>query len=184
MSKVLTVLVVVIFFAMSNNMEAIADSAKELEFKSKASLERLLENTNNAKQVLNDSKAILVFPEIYKAGLFFLGGEYGEGVLFSDHVANSYYNIASGAFGWQLGAQKKTLIMLFMNDDVLQNFRNNDNWDLGLDASIAVITVGASGSIDTASLNKPILVFVLDQKGLMYNLTLEGTKITRIDKKL
>ena len=173
-------LVCLLLFTSSLSLEAA--TAEELNLKSKLSLERLLRNTENGKEVLDSSKAVLVFPEIYKAGIFFLGGEYGEGVLFSQSSTNSYYSIASGSFGWQLGAQKKSLIMMFMNDEVLQRFRKSSNWDLGVDASVAVITVGANGSIDASKLNKPILVFVIDQKGLMYNLTLEGTKITKINK--
>jgi lipid-binding SYLF domain-containing protein len=69
-----------------------------------------------------------------------------------------------------------------MQDDVLKNFLVSPNWKIGVDASVAVLTVGADGSIDSEKLNQPIIAFVIDQKGLMYNLTLEGTKVTKIKK--
>jgi lipid-binding SYLF domain-containing protein len=45
-----------------------------------------------------------------------------------------------------------------------------------------VVTIGAGGSIDTDSLTSPIIAFIIDPKGLMYNLSLEGSKISRIDR--
>jgi lipid-binding SYLF domain-containing protein len=69
-----------------------------------------------------------------------------------------------------------------MQDDVLKNFLVSPSWKIGVDASVAVLTVGADGSIDSEKLNQPIIAFVIDQKGLMYNLTLEGTKVTKIKK--
>jgi lipid-binding SYLF domain-containing protein len=46
---------------------------------------------------------------------------------------------------------------------------------------VAIITVGAGGSIDSNNISNPVIGFVLDPKGLMYNLTLEGSKISRIN---
>ena len=78
--------------------------------------------------------------------------------------------------------KKKTIIILFMQEDALKKFRDSSGWKVGVDASIAVIAVGAGGAIDTAKINEPIIAFIFDQKGLMYNLTLEGAKITKIKK--
>lgn len=171
---------VCILFGLSNNAKAA--SAIELESSSKAKIQNFLKTKVGAKELFDKSKATLVFPGVYKAGIFFLGGEYGEGVLFSKDAPNAYYSLASGAFGWQLGAQKKTVMLLFMNEEVLNDFRSSKNWEVGADASLAVVNVGASGAIDTKTTNKPILAFVFDQKGLMYSLTLEGTKFTKINK--
>ncbi|MFQ5486736.1 MAG: YSC84-related protein, partial [Desulfobacterales bacterium] len=83
---------------------------------------------------------------------------------------------------FQLGAKKKTIIIAFMDKGELKSFRNSDGWKVGADASVTVVAVGADGSIDTAKTNKPIVAFVFDQKGLMYNLTLEGSKITKLQR--
>ena len=45
---------------------------------------------------------------------------------------------------------------------------------------MTVIAVGAGGAIDTNTVRSPVVGFIFDQKGLMYNLTLEGSKISRI----
>ena len=69
-----------------------------------------------------------------------------------------------------------------MDKGTLKDFRNSEGWKVGADASVTVVTVGADGSIDTAKTNKPIVAFVFNQKGLMYNLTLEGAKITKLKR--
>jgi len=47
---------------------------------------------------------------------------------------------------------------------------------------VVLIDLGADASIDTTKANKPIVGFVIGQKGLMYNLTLEGSKISKMQK--
>lgn len=139
------------------------------------------EAVTGSGEVLRRAKGILVFPAVFKAGIGF-GGEYGEGALRIRGRTVDYYNTAAASIGFQLGGQKKTIIFAFMQDDALRAFRESSGWKVGVDASVAVIAVGAGGSIDSANLNRPIMAFVFDQKGLMYNLTLEGAKITKIKK--
>jgi len=74
------------------------------------------------------------------------------------------------------------MVILFMTKESLDDFRNSSGWEAGVDGSIAVVTIGAGGSVDTNTLKQPIIGFVFGQKGLMGNLTLEGTKMTRIIK--
>ena len=93
-----------------------------------------------------------------------------------------YYNTASVSIGLQLGAQAKTVILLFMTKEALTNFQNSEGWEVGVDGSVALVKVGAGGSLDTTKIKQPILGFVIGQKGLMYNLTLEGSKITKLNK--
>ncbi|WP_373531722.1 YSC84-related protein [Vampirovibrio sp.] len=140
------------------------------------------QNVKGANEVLAKARGVLVFPRVYQAGIIVVGGEYGEGALLVNGATQAYYNIASGSYGFQLGGQRKAIILAFMNDEVLNKFRASKGWKIGADASVTLITVGAEGSINTTTLNKPILAFVVDQKGLMYNLSLEGSKITKINK--
>ncbi len=55
-----------------------------------------------------------------------------------------------------------------------------DGWKVGVDGSVAIIAVGAGCAVDTNTIHSPIVGFIFDQRGLMYNLTLEGSKISRI----
>jgi lipid-binding SYLF domain-containing protein len=94
---------------------------------------------------------------------------------------NTYYNIISASFGFQIGVQSRGIIIMFITRDALDQFDRSAGWKVGVDGSVVLVTLGADGSIDTNNLTSPVIGFVLDQKGLMYSLTLEGSKITRIN---
>jgi len=158
-------------------------SAKEIDAGVDVVLERFYSEVTEGTKFVQNAKGVLIFPKVYKAG-FGVGGEYGEGALQISGITVDYYNTTAGSFGFQMGAQKKSIILLFMQDEALNNFRKSSNWKAGVAASVALINVGADGSIDTAKLNKPIMAFVIGQKGLMYNLTLEGAKFTKLNKNM
>ena len=124
---------------------------------------------------------MLVFPSIVKAG-FGVGGEYGEGALLIRGRSAGYYNSVSASFGFQIGVQERSVIIAFMTEQALAQFRKTAGWKVGVDGSVAIVTVGVGGSIDTNKITSPVVGFILDPKGLMYNLTLEGSKISRISR--
>ena len=93
-----------------------------------------------------------------------------------------YYNIAAASFGLQIGAQKKDILIAFMTDEALKQFRNSKGWEAGVDGNVALINIGAGGSIDTATIKDPVLAFVFDAKGLMADVSLKGSKFTKLDK--
>ena len=93
-----------------------------------------------------------------------------------------YYNTAAASIGFQLGAQVKTVLLVFLDAEALTAFRAGDGWEVGVDGSVALVTVGAGGTLDSTQLNQPIVAFVYGQKGLMYNLTLEGSKYSKLKK--
>ena len=132
-------------------------------------------------ELAKSASGMLVFPNVVKAGIG-VGGEYGEGALIIDGQTVAYYSLASASIGFQLGAQSRSQIMLFMNDEVLAKFRDSEGWKAGVDGSVAVATLGAGGGIDTETAQKPIIGFIFSGKGLMYNLTFEGSKITKLDR--
>src|SRR3989338_5422399 len=181
-AEVFTALAIGLIFTVGSTKEAQAASAREIDTSVDVTLERFYKEVGSGKQLVQDAKGVLVFPHVYKAG-FGIGGEYGEGALRIGGKTVDYYNTAAGSFGFQLGAQKKSIILLFMQDEVLNHLRQSSNWKAGAGASITVITLGADGSIDTQKLNEPIIAFIIGQKGLMYNLSLEGTKFTKLNKK-
>jgi len=160
---------------------AVAATAKEIDVSVDVALEKFEKEVGGAKQFLAGAKGLLVFPTVIKAGVGF-GGEYGEGALRINGKTVGYYNTAAASFGLQFGAQAKTIVLVFLDEDALTKFRKSEGWKVGVDGSVAVLAIGAGTSLDSSKLNQPIVGFVLDQKGLMYNLTLEGSKFTKIDK--
>jgi lipid-binding SYLF domain-containing protein len=158
-----------------------AETAKEIEVSADVSLESFTKEVKGAKEFLQASKGVLVLPRVYKAG-FWLGGEYGEGALRIDGKTTDYYSLAAGSYGFQFGAQVKTVILVFLQNDALEKFRKDEGWKAGVDGSVAVADVGVGQAIDSATFKEPIIAFIIDQKGLMLNLTLEGAKFTKISK--
>jgi lipid-binding SYLF domain-containing protein len=144
-------------------------------------VQRFFDKVGGARELTQKAVGILVFPSIVKAG-FGIGGEYGEGALRVRGQTIGFYNSVSASVGFQLGVQERSVIILFMTDEALNQFRRTAGWKVGVDGSVAVVTIGAGGSIDTNKITSPVVGFILDPKGLMYNLTLEGSKISRISR--
>lgn len=160
---------------------AFAASAKEIDIKVDAALETFKQDINGGAKFLENAKGVLVFPEVLKAG-FGVGGEYGEGALRIGGKTAGYYSTAAASIGFQLGAQVKTIVLVFLEDKALEKFQNSAGFEIGVDGSVALIELGAGKDINTTDISDPIVGFVLDNKGLMYNLTLEGSKITKLNK--
>jgi len=160
---------------------ATAASAVEIDAKVKSTLATFYSKVKYGKGLTKKAAAILVFPEVFKAGIG-IGGEYGEGAMLQKGKTVGYYNTAAASIGFQLGAQVKSQIIMFMTKDALHGFKSNDGWKAGVDGSVAVITIGAAADLDTNTIRDPIIGFIFSNKGLMYNLTFEGSKITRIER--
>lgn len=158
-----------------------AASRAELDAQVREATQNLYRTSPAAKELAEKASGMLIFPSVIKGGLV-VGAEYGEGALLVGEHTVSYYNIASASIGLQLGVQEKSVAILFMTSDSLAKFRESKGWKAGVDGSIAIATLGAGKALDTETARKPIIGFVYSNKGLMYNLTLEGSKITRIEK--
>jgi len=157
-----------------------AASAAEIDRDANNTLHSFVNQVPGARDLANKAAGILVFPSVVKAGIGF-GGEYGEGIMLNQQKVVGYYNLISASFGFQLGVQERSVIIMFMTRDALDQFDRIAGWKVGVDGSVAIITVGIGGSIDTDKITQPVIGFIIDQKGLMYNLTLEGSKISRIN---
>jgi lipid-binding SYLF domain-containing protein len=161
--------------------QAFAATAKEIDTGVEVALERFAKEVKGGKEFLDSAKGVLVFPDVYKGGLG-IGGQYGEGALLTGGKTMDYYNTVSASFGFQAGGQVYTLIFAFMQQEALEKFRQSKGWEVGVDASVALIKVGAGKPLNTMNIKDPIVAFVLGQKGLMFDLSLQGTKITKLDK--
>jgi lipid-binding SYLF domain-containing protein len=170
-----------LMFMMLAAPAAQAASREEIDANVREAIQNLYKHSSAAKELAAKAAGMLVFPSVYKAGIG-IGGEYGEGALVIGGKITAYYSTAAASVGFQLGAQKKSEVILFMSQRELEKFRNSDGWKAGVDGSVALATLGAGGEIDTETAKKPIIGFIFSNKGLMYNLTFEGSKITEIKK--
>ncbi|MHC4070844.1 MAG: lipid-binding SYLF domain-containing protein [Planctomycetota bacterium] len=156
-------------------------TAKEIDASADAAMDRFYKNVKDAKEVVRQSKGMLIMPNV-KKGALIVGGEYGQGSLRIGGKTVGYYSMTSGSLGFQIGGESKDVIFAFMSSEALKKFRNSKGWEAGVDANVALITVGAGASAITAMGNEPIVAFVFDVKGLMADWSLRGAKFNKLDK--
>ena len=173
-SAILSLLIVV------SSDPASATSAEEIEAETNQALDTLYAESAAAKEMGAKAKGILVFPSITKGGLI-VGGEYGEGALRVDGKTQGYYSSASGSIGLQLGISSRSLVIMYMTEEALNQFINADGWEAGVDADVTVVDVGATGSLDTTTAQSPVIAFNFGEEGLMAGVSIEGTKVTKMD---
>lgn len=170
----LTLIAGVLLFSSST----MAETAAQIDAKADRVL-NIFKKKPGAANFLSQMQGYLVFPSVVKGG-FFLGGEYGEGVLRINGNSAAYYSIASGSLGFQFGAQKASYLIAFASQRALDNFRRSNGWEAGVDGTITVIDWGAAKDVASLSFEKPIYAIVFNAKGIMGGISLEGTKFTKI----
>jgi lipid-binding SYLF domain-containing protein len=172
------VLFLSLLMAVSSSI-AFAKTAIEIDTSVDVALEEFQKDIKGAKEFLASAKGVLVLPNVVKAG-FVVGGSYGEGALRIDGKTVDYYNTAAASWGFLAGAQSVRVIIVFMQEDALNKFRASQGWEAGVDGSVTLVNVGAAGTIDTTNIKDPIVGFVFGNKGLMADLSLTGSKYTKI----
>ncbi|AJX16634.1 hypothetical protein WJ95_03180 [Burkholderia ubonensis] len=144
-----------------------------------ATLSRLYSTVKGSRELVAKSRGVLVFPEVLQAG-FIVGGQSGNGALRVGGSTVGYYNTSSLSVGLQAGAQSKAIVFLFMTQESLNEFRGSDGWAAGAGASVALVKMGANGAVDTNTATAPVQVFVLTNAGLMGDVSINGTKVTKL----
>lgn len=172
-------LILAVFLALPGTVSA--KSATEIEIGVQETLKRFRSEVNGGSEFLDKAAGVLVFPSVIKAGMG-IGGEYGEGALLVGGKTVQYYSTAAASIGFQLGAQSKSLVVVFLDAKALEDFRSSEGWKAGVDGSVALVKWGVGEDINTIDIKDPVVGFVFDNKGLMYNLTLEGSKFTKIER--
>tara|TARA_B100000686_G_scaffold4330_1_gene4358 strand:+ start:606 stop:1217 length:612 start_codon:yes stop_codon:yes gene_type:complete len=174
-------LLISIFLLISINYSdnSYARSSNEIDASIDNALERFIEEIQGSQGYLDGAKGVLVIPRMIKAGVV-LGMEYGEGALIVDGIKMQYYRAFSTSLGLQLGVGSKDLVILFFDDDAMDDFIYSSGWQAGVDGAIALFTMGLGGSIDTTESQDPIVGFVFGHKGIIAGVSFEGTKFTKI----
>jgi lipid-binding SYLF domain-containing protein len=158
-----------------------ASTAAELDRDSEQALQKLYHSEPIADDISRKAKAVLVFPNIVKAGLVF-GGSYGEGVLLQKGKPNRYFNSVSGSWGLQAGAQSYGYALFLMNDKALKYLDRSDGWEIGVGPTVVIVDKGVAKNLSTTTLKDDAYAFIFDQQGLMAGIALEGSKISRIKR--
>ena len=156
-------------------------SATRIDQEADDALQVFTQQIDGAQIFLDQASGYLVFPRALRAGLG-IGAETGEGVLRINGKTVDYMRITSGSIGLQAGAQARSIVIAFMTQSSLDQFRNSNGWRVGIDGSVALIDIGAGKTIDSQNVRDPVVGFIFNSAGLMANLTLEGTRFTRINR--
>jgi lipid-binding SYLF domain-containing protein len=159
-----------------------ARTAAQITAQGKQTLRLLESQQPDAHRLAAKARAILVFPSILKAGFVF-GAQSGNGVLLVNGKTRGYYNLSGGSWGLQIGAQDFSYVMFLMNDKALANVENNIGLAAGTGPSVVIINKGAAAAVDTSMIEHDVYAFPFNGKGLMADLTLQGTKISHIHPK-
>jgi lipid-binding SYLF domain-containing protein len=141
---------------------------------------RMLYRTNPvAADLAKSARAILIFPNIVKAGFVF-GGAYGEGELKQGPKIDGYYNSFTGSWGLQAGAQSYGYAVFLMSDRAVSYIHRSQGWEIGTGPTVVIVNEGVAKNLTTSTLKDDAYAFIFDQQGLMAGLSIEGTKISRI----
>lgn len=176
-----TLLAVASISSLAAFQNAYAATAADLDVSSNQALETLYKTNPTAAMLAKEAKAILVFPNIVKAGLIF-GGAYGEGELKQGSTVDGYYNTLTGSWGLQAGAQSYGYVVFLMNDKALKYIHRSEGWEIGVGPTVVVVDAGVAKNLSTSTLKNDAYAFIFDQQGLMAGISIEGTKISRIKR--
>lgn len=166
-----------IVFTLSS--AALGASASEINRKVNEALTKLYQTEPGAKTLADKARGVLVFPDIVKGG-FVVAGEYGDGALRKRAKTVAYYRAIAASVGFQAGAQSFGYVLMFMDDDSLKWLDKSDGWEIGTGPSIVVLDKGFGKNLSSTTLQKGVYAFIFSQKGLMAGISLEGSKITKI----
>ena len=166
----------IISFITSPNTNA--SKVNEIDAAIDSALERFTNEIQGGATYLAGARGVLVIPKMIKAGVI-LGMEFGEGALIVDEIKIQYYRAFTTSLGIQVGVGRKDLVILFFDDTAMDDFLYSSGWEIGVDGSVALFTIGAGGSADTITSKDPIVGFVFGHKGLIAGVSLEGTKFSK-----
>lgn len=156
-----------------------AATAEDLSRQSRDALDQLYRTHPGAQALARQARAILIFPNIVKAGLVF-GAAYGEGEEIEGGRVAGYYNSVTGSWGLQAGAQSYGYALFLMTPAAVNALHDSHGWELGVGPTVVVVNAGAAENLSTNTLKNDVYAFIFDQKGLMAGVSIEGSKISRI----
>jgi lipid-binding SYLF domain-containing protein len=176
------ILVAAATFAIgATSSRANAATAEDLDKSAAQALQVLYKTNPLAAEIGKKAKAVLVFPNIVKAGLIF-GGAYGEGVLMKNSKVVGYYNSVTASWGWQAGAESYAYAVFLMSNKAVNYLDKSKGWEIGVGPTVVAVNAGVAKNLSSSTLKDDAYAFIFDQQGLMASLSIEGTKISRIKR--
>ena len=69
-----------------------------------------------------------------------------------------------------------------MNDKAIDYIEKTAGFEIGVGPTVVVVDEGIAKNLSTSTLKEDAYAFIFNQQGLMAGLSIEGTKISRIDR--
>jgi lipid-binding SYLF domain-containing protein len=133
----------------------------------------------SAGDLIRRAKGVLIVPRLIKGG-FIVGGEGGNGVLMVRRRTGwsdpAFYAIGAASFGLQAGLEQSELILLVMSEKGLNGIMQ-DQFKIGAQAGITVVTLGSGVEGALSGANLPDIVVWSSTTGLYGGLTIDGSVI-------
>ena len=166
---------------VSSDVARAESTATDIDVDSDRALQNLYRTNPVAATIAKRSRAVLVFPNIVKAGLVF-GGAYGEGELKAGGKIANYYNSFSASWGFQAGAQSYGYAVFLMNQKAVDYLDRSEGWEIGVGPTVVIVNEGVAKNLSSTTLKDDAYAFIFDQKGLMAGVSIEGTKVSKITR--
>lgn len=180
---ILAIPLLLVAVACSTQKTSSVGGDPQLEASARAALQKLNDTTPKSKELMEKATAILVFPDIMKAG-FLVGAQGGNGVMFGPDgkTVLGYYNATALSYGLQAGVQTFSEAMFLMTDSAQSYLASSDGWSVGVGPSIVVVDEGMGRSLTTTTLKSDVYAFIFGQQGLMAGMGVQGQKITKLNR--
>jgi len=179
---ILAIPLFLVAMACSTNPTVANGGDPELEAKARAALQQLFDSTPKAQDLQYQAKAVVVFPDIVKAGLI-IGAQGGKGVMFGpDGKVLGYYRARALSYGLQAGAQTFSEAMFFMTDSAITELTSGTGLSVGVGPSVVVVDAGMAKSMTTNTMKSDVYAFIFGQQGLMAGLGVQGQRIVKFDQ--
>jgi lipid-binding SYLF domain-containing protein len=169
----------VLFMAGAMAGSAVAANQAAVDEGVNATLDRFYAQSPEHRELVRKAAAVLVFPRITKAGVG-VAGERGQGALLVDGSIVGHYQVTGASLGATVGAARSSEVILFMTREARDRFEASKGWTIGADADVAIAKAGAGADATSETMRHAVVAFVFDEHGLIADVSLQGTKITRL----
>lgn len=171
-----SIFILLFFLTCAFSREILLDSANSF-----VNTMNAYSNPTTVKELVKQSSAIIIFPEIKRVGII-AGGIFGDGIMMVKDGFGGYsienISIGGGTFGLQLGYDKGTMVMFALNPNIIDQIRQA-KLTFGGQASFVVGELDATAS-NLNFFEKDVYVFSV-KNGAYIGLSLGGTSISRSD---
>ena len=150
-----------------------ASNRMAMNEQAQAALQQMTAKNAKIQDVVNNSYAYAIFPEVGSAAVG-VGGASGKGVVYQNGQVVGTAKLDQGSVGLQVGGQTYSELIVFKDQDAYNRFTNG-NLNFGAQTSATIVKAGAGG---VAPFENGVAIYILPKGGLEAGVSVEGQKLT------